>query len=90
MEKREIRFDGWCVDFASGEIWGGLEAKQLGLIDEVSTLDEVIRRRWPDLPVETFGSGSSHGASIFGASVSQWVRELLAPASLPQASFSLR
>ncbi len=78
------------VNFASGEIWGGVEAKQLGLIDEVTTLDEVVRKRWPDLPVESFGPSNSHGVPIFGASIAQWIRELLSPASLPQAGLSLR
>jgi protease-4 len=78
------------VNFASGEIWGGVEAKQLGLIDEVATLDEVLRKRWPDLPVETIGPSSSHGGSIFAATITDWFRELLASEGLSQVSLSLR
>jgi protease-4 len=34
------------VDYGSGEIWGGQEAKDIGLIDGVSTLDEVVATTW--------------------------------------------
>lgn len=30
------------VDYGSGEIWGGQEAKDIGLVDGISTLDEVV------------------------------------------------
>ena len=78
------------VNFASGEIWGGVEAKQLGLIDEVSTLDEVVRKRWPDLPIEAYGPSSSHGVPIFGASIAEWVRDTFMPMGLQQSGLSLR
>ena len=40
MEKREIRFDGWCVNFESGEITRGgethrLQDQPLQILDEL-------------------------------------------------------
>ena len=35
-----------AADVASGEIWLGPDAKRLGLIDEIGTLEEVIRGGW--------------------------------------------
>ena len=34
------------VDYASGEIWSGQEAKDIGLVDGISTLDEVVTTNW--------------------------------------------
>jgi protease-4 len=78
------------VNFASGEIWGGVEAKQLGLIDEVSTLDEVVRKRWPDLPIEAYGPSNSHGFPVLGASIAEWVRDTFMPVGLQQSGMTLR
>ncbi len=35
-----------AADVATGEIWLGPDAKRLGLIDEIGTLEEVIRGGW--------------------------------------------
>ena len=35
-----------AADVGSGEVWLGPDAKRLGLIDEIGTLEEVIRGRW--------------------------------------------
>jgi protease IV len=69
------------VDFGSGELWGGIEALQLGLIDEVATLDQVAKQRWPDLKVHGFGPAAPTGLPMLGASVMEALRELslLAP-----------
>ena len=34
------------VDFGTGEVWGGLEAKDLGLVDATNTVDEYVATRW--------------------------------------------
>ncbi len=34
------------VDYGSGEVWGGIEAKELGLIDAISTVDDVVASTW--------------------------------------------
>ena len=64
------------VDFGSGEIWGGLEAHKLGLVDGVSTLDQVVKSRWPDLKIHGFGPGSANGLPLTGASVGKILHEL--------------
>lgn len=44
-------------EYGTGESWGGQEAKRIGLIDEVATIDDVIEKRW-QLPAHDFGPGS--------------------------------
>jgi protease IV len=34
------------IDYGSGEIWAGDEAKAIGLVDEIATLNEVIATTW--------------------------------------------
>src|SRR5690349_2203647 len=64
MEKREIRFDGWHVDFASGEISKGgrtqrLQDQPLQILDELTrhagevvSRETLIARLWPKGVVE--------------------------------------
>ena len=64
MDKREIRFDGWHVDFASGEISRDgrtqrLQDQPLQILDqltrtpgEVVTRETLISRLWPKGVVE--------------------------------------
>src|SRR5260370_14617182 len=53
------------IDYGSGEIWAGDEAKAIGLVDEIATLDEVIATTWGIKPYhfgpnqESFGPWSS-------------------------------
>lgn len=34
------------VDYGSGEVWSGLEAKEIGLVDEIGTVDDVAASTW--------------------------------------------
>jgi TolB-like protein len=64
MEKREIRFDGWCVNFESGEITRGgethrLQDQPLQILDELTqrpgqvvSREQLIARLWPKGVVE--------------------------------------
>ena len=64
MEKREIRFDGWNVDFASGEVTRDghthrLQDQPLQILDELTlrrgevvTREHLIARLWPTGVVE--------------------------------------
>jgi len=64
MERREIRFDGWHVDFASGEISKDglthrLQDQPLQILDELTlrpgevvTREQLIARLWPKGVVE--------------------------------------
>ena len=42
------------VDYATGEVWNGYEAKQLGLVDGLGTIEEIASRKWK-LPTYDFG-----------------------------------
>lgn len=42
-------------NFATGEAWSGVEAQQIGIIDEVNTIDSFVRTAWPDVQVFDFG-----------------------------------
>jgi len=64
------------VDFGSGEIWGGLEAQKLGLVDEISTVDQVVKTRWPELKIHGFGPGTSGGLPLFGTSIMDSLRDM--------------
>jgi protease-4 len=43
------------TDYTTGEVWSGEEAKALGLVDEIGTLEQVVVSRLNDLPVHDFG-----------------------------------
>lgn len=55
------------VDFGTGEVWGGLEAKELGLIDSIGTIDEVVATTWG---LKTYDFGP-HESSV-GLLSSSW------------------
>jgi protease IV len=42
------------VDVSSGEVWSGQEARDLGLVDVVGTLDEYVSSNW-GVPSYDFG-----------------------------------
>lgn len=63
------------VDFGTGEVWGGSDAKRLGLVDEISTLDQVLRTRWPDVPVQEFGPRAE--GLLSSASVGAWLQGVM-------------
>jgi protease-4 len=51
------------ADVASGEIWLGPDAKRLGLIDEIGTLEDVIRGSW-NLNWYDFGPRRQNGLFV--------------------------
>ncbi len=67
------------VDYGSGEVWGGLEAKELGLIDAISSVDDVVASTW-GLRTYNFGpyqDGFAAIASTFHAAVSDALLNLI-------------
>lgn len=66
-------------DVATGEVWGGLEAKSLGLVDEIGTLEQVVQDRW-GLRMHDFGPRGSE-LGMFSA-----MAQSLAGALVRQAS----
>lgn len=61
------------INYASGQPWGGVTAQKIGLIDEVSTLEEVVQKSW-NLPVKDFGP-RERGLSFLSAS-SDWLADV--------------
>ncbi|OYU92396.1 MAG: S49 family peptidase [Burkholderiales bacterium PBB5] len=77
------------IDFGSGAVWGGAEAKRIGLIDEVATIDQVVKTRWPDLVVDDMGPRS--GGLPFAAAAASWMGEVIAASTARlRADVSLR
>jgi protease IV len=62
------------INYGTGEVWDGVEAAKIGLVDEIGTLDDYIQRTW-DRPLYDYGP--RRGGLGFSAVASQWVRETL-------------
>jgi len=75
------------VDYGSGEVWGGLEAKEIGLIDAIGTLDEVAQQSW-GLKTYDFGPHQA-GFGAFSAQTDASLLQLLEH-FLAQQRFQLR
>lgn len=43
------------VDYGSGEVWSGIEAKELGLVDQLGTLEEYVGSTWSGVKTYDFG-----------------------------------
>jgi protease-4 len=63
------------VDFGSGAVWGGSEAQRIGLIDEVATIEQVVKTRWPGLPVTDLGPRNS--GLPFAVAAADWVGQVI-------------
>lgn len=63
------------VDYFRGEVWTGMQAKQLGLVDEIGTVDQIIKSVW-NLESYDFGPTQRRGglAGLF-ASVSDGIAD---------------
>lgn len=73
-----------AADVASGEVWLGPDAKRLGLIDEIGTLEEVIRGGW-NLNSYDFGPRRQGGLFVADAGndvISEIVDRLVSHARL--------
>lgn len=54
------------VDFSTGELWSGVEAKEIGLVDSISTMEDVVASNW-GLGTYEFGPSQTVFALIFGS-----------------------
>ncbi len=74
------------VDFGTGEVWGGEEAKELGLVDAIGTLEDVVSTTWgiathdfgPHEPL--LGALSASISSAMSAALDQYVSNTATPA----------
>lgn len=62
-------------DYGTGEIWGGIEAKDIGLVDSIGTLDEVVSATW-GIKAYDFGP-RPEGFGVMAASLQSSVSSLL-------------
>jgi protease IV len=63
------------VDFTSGGVWGGSEAQRLGLVDQVSTLEQVLLQNWPSLNPYEFGPRAA--GLPFASAGSTWLKQVV-------------
>lgn len=73
------------VDFSTGEVWGGAAAKTIGLVDEVGTVDEILRQRWPGATPRVYGVSDGNPFSPSEA-VSEWLRTTIWGALEPRVA----
>lgn len=66
------------VDLSTGEVWAGIHAKELGLVDEIGTLEEVIASHWGLKPYDYGPQPASKGwlSGIVGSVAAGLVPEL--------------
>lgn len=75
--RRGDKIDGADEDLFSGEVWTGARARQLGLVDGLGSLREIVSGRFPDAHVVTveprkpllarLGVAGPGGGAAFGA-----------------------
>lgn len=76
------------TDYATGEVWGGEEAKALGLIDEIGTLDQVIGGTWGVNPYD-FGPRKGNDFGLLGQ-LMRGATQSVAEALVNQARVSVK
>ena len=60
------------IDYGSGEVWAGAQALSIGVIDEIGTIDELVRKTW-GLP--SYDYGPRRGSLGLTAQATEWIRE---------------
>ncbi|MGB7991433.1 MAG: S49 family peptidase [Candidatus Methylophosphatis roskildensis] len=76
------------VDYGTGEVWGGIEAKELGLIDALGTLDDVVSSTW-GLKTYDFGPRET-SFGMLSSSMSAWVSGAIEQVIARSLSLSLK
>lgn len=73
------------VDFGTGEVWGGEEAKELGLVDSINTIEGLVASKW-GLKTHDFGPReaalgplSSSLSSILASAIDRFLASVTAP-----------
>lgn len=65
-ERRKGKIKGH-IDIATGEVWDGKEAFDIGLVDEIGTMETYMEKNWPGIKAHSFNARSG-GYGFFGAS----------------------
>ncbi len=76
------------TDYGTGEVWGGEEAKALGLIDEIGTLDQVVSNSW-GVGMHDFGPRKANDFGLMGQFM-QGMAESMSRALVAEARLSVR
>jgi protease-4 len=76
-----------AADVATGEIWLGPDAKRLGLIDEIGTLEEVIRGGWN---LNWYDFGPRRPAGLLGVEAAGDLLAQIVERTLARTDLSLR
>ncbi|MET0332767.1 MAG: S49 family peptidase [Rhizobacter sp.] len=76
------------TDYATGEVWGGEEAKAIGLIDEIGTLDQVVATSW-GVGMHDFGPRKSNDFGLLGQMMNGMAQSL-AHALVSEARLEVR
>ena len=74
------------VDYGTGEIWSGMEAKDVGLVDNIGTLEEVVSLQW-GLKAYDFGPMRQSAGFLSGlvnGALRNAVESLAAPLQTPE------
>jgi len=71
---RKLRSD---FNYITGEAWGGSEALEIGLIDEIGTIESVVNREW-HIPTHDFGPTNKANSflSHFGSEITNQIMSL--------------
>jgi protease-4 len=88
-EVKKVRGDKLSseVDVGSGEVWLGPDAKRLGLIDEIGTLEEVIRSRWN---LDSYDFGPRRQGGLFTAETRKELVSEIVDRVISQTRFQIR
>lgn len=70
-----------AIDLFTGEVWDGKEAKALGLVDTIGTLDDVVRTKFPDGSVVIDLSKPSKGMQLFRGATETVAQALISAAA---------
>ncbi|MEO8152379.1 MAG: S49 family peptidase [Rhizobacter sp.] len=76
------------TDYATGEVWDGEEAKALGLIDDIGTLDQVVGATW-GVSTYDFGPRRSNDFGLLGQ-LMHGAAQSMAQAVFEEARISLK
>lgn len=71
-----------AVEYDTGEVWDGVAAQRIGLVDTVGTIEDLqvrLQRQWPSIHLQDFGPN----ASPVAAGLSAEIRQLLAAVTAP-------
>ncbi|AOZ11129.1 hypothetical protein BKK80_34800 (plasmid) [Cupriavidus malaysiensis] len=63
------------AEYGTGEVWDGAAAKDLGLVDEIGTVESVAST-FGDVDVRDYGPKSA-SLRLFGTSASEWLQDAL-------------